>query len=328
MFLEKSNKPIITIALPVYNNSTMVGRAIESCLQQSDLAECEVLVVDNASTDGTSYIISDYLENHVLRCVRNERTVTMYENHNICLQKASGRYVLFCHSDDALDVDAVAILKSHLKRRAYPKRYVCWGYSLFRDYSRMLNKHGFRPGQIFAGELAAGAFLVGGVTPSGTCYTRDILDYGGFVYSGHRLAPSDSSTMVYLALKGFRFEMLEELLFFRDNASTAIDSRSIADRVEAYCDTYDHLRNKLDEKYFLRLLRLANGFSYPPYLFWYYMASFYPVIVLKEMIISIIKKPLSIRVNWLMLVLCKAITSLVNGRESKKPDHLVVEKND
>lgn len=302
----------LTIAIPTYNNAETLARTLESCLGQTDLRDCEVLVVDNASTDSTADVIAHYASHPEVRVIRNENTVLMYDNHNICLQNARGSYILFCHSDDALDGEAVAILKMHLKSKNYPKRYICWGHSLFRDYSDMLSLHGYRTGELFAGEKSPAPFLVAGVTPSGTCYSRDVIDYGGFIKSTHRLARSDSSTMVYLALKGFRFEMLQQFIFFRTDASTAVRTVSISEKLDAYCDTYDHLREHLDENALTNLLKVGR---YPPLSFCYFMASSHPGIVLKELFKWALKKPCILRNKVYRKILRKAVTSLWRAQQ-------------
>lgn len=251
---------LITIAIPTYNNQSTILPTLDSCLGQSDLDNCEILVVDNASTDRTSELLLN-CANQFVRYIRNKTTVTMSENHNICLDNAQGKYVLFCHSDDQLDKDAIKILKNHLKARYYPKKYVCWGHSLFRDFSASIHKFGIVTGQLFAGERAALPFLGGGLTPSGTCYSKDVVDYGGFIPSTHRLAPFDSSTMVFFALEGYRFEMIQNILFFRRDASTAVASSRTEDKFKAYCDTYEQILLRLKPIQKQTLLRLLSTSS-------------------------------------------------------------------
>ena len=302
-----SDELFLTIAIPTYNNSTTLGRTIESCLRQTDLTDCEILVVNNSSTDGTNEVIAGYSEHADLRTVENEVTVTMFENHNICLEHARGRYVLFCHSDDRLDEEAVTILKAHLSRRNYPKRYICWGHSLYLDYSSMLKVYGYQTGQLFAGEKAATPFLSCGLTPSGTCYSKDLLDYGGFIKSTHRLSPSDSSTMVYLAFQGFRFEMIQQIIFFRTAPSTAVANLPILEELEAYCDTYSYLQNKMDDTTFKKIIKLAHSMLYPPLFFYYYIASFYPKDTAKGLLKCLLRRPWLIRGKVVQLALKDAV---------------------
>ena len=185
---------LITIAIPTYNNEKTIRKAIDSCLSQNDLEDCEILVVNNASKDSTGEILASYGDK--VRVVTNDETVSLFENHNVALKHSLGRYVIFCHSDDVLYPDATQILKRRFVELHYPAKFICWGHSHFRDFSASLIKCGFGTGRVFAGQYAVTPFLHGGLTPSGTCYSRSFFDVGGFLPVQHRLAPSDASSMV------------------------------------------------------------------------------------------------------------------------------------
>jgi len=45
--------PLVTTIIPVYNREALVGEAIESALRASSEVPIEIIVVDDASTDGT-----------------------------------------------------------------------------------------------------------------------------------------------------------------------------------------------------------------------------------------------------------------------------------
>lgn len=284
--MTKSDRatPLITIAIPTFNNEVTIGRAVDSCLAQTDAVDFEVLVADNASTDGTAEILANYGRDRRVRVIRNATTVTMYENHNICLRNASGRYVLFCHSDDALDIDAIAILKAHLQLRNYPNKYVCWGHSLFRDFSPQLSRYGIRTGQLFAGMFAAAPFLGSGLTPSGTCYSQDFIEHGGFISSSHGIPASDLNSMINVALKGFRFEMFQQMIFFRTDASTAITTMSAQDGLDAFCDSFSQLRHEIGDAKLGDLLKLADSSASPHYEFYYFLADIFPTAILRRML--------------------------------------------
>jgi glycosyltransferase involved in cell wall biosynthesis len=91
-----------TVAIPVYNRPR--GRlnfvALDSALAQ-DLPGLEILVVDDASTDGTWDRLRDYQDDR-LRLVRNEQNVGLFGNFNRCLALARGDYVRILCSDDRL----------------------------------------------------------------------------------------------------------------------------------------------------------------------------------------------------------------------------------
>ena len=53
-----SSELTFSVIIPAYNRSTLVGRAIASCLRQ-DHPSFEVIVVDDGSTDGTAERVSE-----------------------------------------------------------------------------------------------------------------------------------------------------------------------------------------------------------------------------------------------------------------------------
>lgn len=211
---------IFTIAIPTYNNAQTVHLAIESAINQDFRNDdYEVLVINNNCTDETDEILKRY--NDRIRIVKNDKTVLMYENHNIGLKKGSGEYIIFCHSDDQLLPDALLKYYNIIKERGFPSRYILWGRSMFRDFYVMWNEGGFQLNQIASGINSLKAFQ-GGLTPSGTCYSREsFLHIGGFINGKNKLAPYDLVTMWKLVINYFEFEMSDRIFFIRKYASTA-----------------------------------------------------------------------------------------------------------
>ena len=48
------SKPLVSIGMPVYNGEKYIRQALDSLLAQ-DYANFELVISDNASTDGTQY---------------------------------------------------------------------------------------------------------------------------------------------------------------------------------------------------------------------------------------------------------------------------------
>lgn len=212
---------LFTIAIPTYNNEKTIQNAIDSALNQDTNTPYEVLVVNNASNDNTAEILSQY-DDEKLRVITNEETVSLFDNHNICIEKGLGKYLIYCHSDDYLQSHALKVYADKLEKRLYPKKYVVWGHSMFRDYSTYFIKQGgCSYNEMSIGMYASLPLLYAGLTPSGTCYSREsFLEMGGF-FDVVGTAPSDMSTMIHFAMNGFGFEMIDEMLFIREDASTA-----------------------------------------------------------------------------------------------------------
>ena len=264
--------PLITIAIPVYNNEKTIRKTIDSCLDQQTEAPYEILVVDDASEDSTPKILASYIDEKIRIKTLTER-VPLIANHNVCLDNSLGNYVIFCHADDTLEPHAIETLSHKLMERNYPKKYLLWGHSMFRDYGLQLSKAGFRTAELIAGEYAALIPMHGGLTPSGSCYSKEsFLALGGFMHVDIMLAPSDITTMLHLALDGFHFEMMEEMIFIRKDASTMTRETSTGDFLEAYDDAYRNFILATPPEEVHHLLNISTIHTEPPYYFYYSLA--------------------------------------------------------
>jgi glycosyltransferase involved in cell wall biosynthesis len=230
------------------------------------------LIVDDASEDSIPEILAGYTDKKIRVKTLTDR-VPLIANHNVCLENALGDYILFCHADDRLEAHAIETIGRKLKERNYPEKYLLWGHSMFRDYGLQLTKAGFRTGELIAGEYAALIPMHGGLTPSGSCYSREsFLALGGFMHVDIMLAPSDITTMLHLALGGFRFEMMEEMIYLRKDASTMTRETQADTFLEAYDDAYRNFILNTPSSDISHLLSLSRAHSQPPYYFYYSLA--------------------------------------------------------
>ena len=262
---------LITIAIPTYNNGKTIKETIISCLDQKTDIQYEILIVNNASQDDTANIINQFNDERI-RIVTLHETVPVMDNHNNCFKNALGKYVLFCHSDDTLENHAIETIANKLKQRSYPKKYVLWGHSMFRDSYTILQKAGFSINEMIVGEYASLPFLYGAVAPTGTCYSREsIMHVGGYLQATHRLAPSDITSHIYFGTKGFRFEMMDEMILIRKHASTATET-NVEVILDSLDDAYKYLLDATNEDEINTPLKLSSIRPNKPYRSYYALA--------------------------------------------------------
>ena len=285
---------IFTIAIPTLNNENTIVEAIESTLNQDTDVEYEVLVVNNASTDLTLEKIK-YFKSSKIRIINNESTVSMYENHNICLKEAKGDYILFCHSDDKLEPNAINVLYDKISKRKFPKKYIVWGHSYFRDFQIALMETNWNINEGIVGERAYTLFLFGGLTPSGTCYSRkSFLEYKGFIELKHKLAPSDCITMINLAFNGFMFEMIDELYFKRETASTMKVETILDDILESFDEIVEWIIKNYEDDRINKII--SSNINIMPVHFLYAFSNYkkYKKNIFIKCMIQFVKHPLII----------------------------------
>jgi glycosyltransferase involved in cell wall biosynthesis len=90
--------PMVTVVLCTYNRAHLVGRAIRSIVGQT-LQDWELLVVDDASSDGTEEAVRAFADPRV-RYVRREANGGLSASRNTGMSMAAGRYVAFLDDDD------------------------------------------------------------------------------------------------------------------------------------------------------------------------------------------------------------------------------------
>lgn len=265
-------EPLITIAIPAYNNEKSIQKTIDSCIVQNTENAYEILVLDDASTDSTSAILEAY-GNQITLVTLKER-VPLIENHNLCLQHASGEYILFCHADDALESHAITYYTNKLTQRNFPSKYIVWGHSMFRDFSKKAWEFPhFSYNTIITGEYSPILFFYGGLTPSGTLYHRQsFIDLEGYIHTDMNASPSDMTTMIHLALHGFRFEMVDEMIFTREGSSTAVMHDSIDIYLSEVDDAFKFFIEKTPIDTLKKLLNLSIPQTNKPLYFLYAMA--------------------------------------------------------
>jgi len=108
--------PIITVAVISYNNAKYTRKCIESVLAQ-DIEGIELIVLDDASTDNSDEVISEYLSDKRLTYIRNEENLGMVANSDKAYRSGSGKYFSILPSDDFYYPghlsDAIAALEEH-----------------------------------------------------------------------------------------------------------------------------------------------------------------------------------------------------------------------
>jgi glycosyltransferase involved in cell wall biosynthesis len=95
--------PKVSIIIDNYNYERFVATAVESALNQT-YPHCEVIVVDDGSTDGSREILAAYQSRVKLVLKQNGGQPSAF---NAGFEAASGELVAFLDSDDALFPDAV-----------------------------------------------------------------------------------------------------------------------------------------------------------------------------------------------------------------------------
>jgi len=94
----------LTIAIPTFNGGKNLERAIISCKNIRISPEnYEILIIDNCSTDN-SILDLEQLKNQFknLVLIKNQENVGRIQNWNVCIDNASGKFLIFLFSNDMI----------------------------------------------------------------------------------------------------------------------------------------------------------------------------------------------------------------------------------
>jgi GT2 family glycosyltransferase len=109
-------EPAVSIVVPSWNTCTLLDELLGSVARTTSRADCEVIVVDNGSADGSP----DMVERTYpwVRLIRNAQNRGYAGGNNQGIAVARGRYVLLLGSDTVLRQGTVATLVAFLESHA------------------------------------------------------------------------------------------------------------------------------------------------------------------------------------------------------------------
>lgn len=104
----------VSIVLPVYNGENYLGKAIESCLQQTH-KNIELIIVDDASIDNTPEIIAKYAQKDSrIISLRNKQNLKLPTSLNVGFSYTKGDLLTWTSADNYYDENAIKTLVQYL----------------------------------------------------------------------------------------------------------------------------------------------------------------------------------------------------------------------
>ena len=110
---------LISIIIPVYNTKDYLQKCVDSVLK-NDCTDCEILLIDDGSTDGKSGALCDRMaakQPALIRVIHQENK-GLGGARNTGIAEAKGDYLFFLDSDDSIVPDALGLLKDAIRRTA------------------------------------------------------------------------------------------------------------------------------------------------------------------------------------------------------------------
>jgi heptose III glucuronosyltransferase len=94
-----SKLPLLSLIVPVYNVAPYLPACLDSLLENTP-ANCEIIVIDDGSTDGCPGILAKYAQRLPQMRVIRQANAGLSAARNTGMAQASGEYLAFVDSDD------------------------------------------------------------------------------------------------------------------------------------------------------------------------------------------------------------------------------------
>ncbi len=101
-YFRHMGKCLISVCVITYDQRDYIAQCLEGILQQRSECDVEIILNDDASSDGTSKICQQYQEQYPdkIKYQRNEQNLGMMGNFINALNRCQGDYIAICEGDD------------------------------------------------------------------------------------------------------------------------------------------------------------------------------------------------------------------------------------
>jgi glycosyltransferase involved in cell wall biosynthesis len=106
-----------SIVIAAYNASSTIRAALQSCLSQT-LSACEIIVVDDASTDNTAQTVKDF--SPLVKLISLAKNKGVSAARNAGWEAATGDYMAFLDSDDSWHPEKLFWINACLQKNESP----------------------------------------------------------------------------------------------------------------------------------------------------------------------------------------------------------------
>jgi GT2 family glycosyltransferase/glycosyltransferase involved in cell wall biosynthesis len=112
--LKKISKPLVSIIVLTYNNLKLTQACLESVEKFTNYPNYEVIIVDNASTDGTQDYLKAHFAHHTL--ILNTENTGFSAGNNKGISMAKGEYIVLLSNDTVVTPGWLTTLINHFER--------------------------------------------------------------------------------------------------------------------------------------------------------------------------------------------------------------------
>ena len=228
--MEHMEEYMVSVFCTTYNQKKYISRCLDSILNQQTSFRYEIIVRDDASTDGTSDIVRDYAERYPERIVPFIQPENLYQrgmsyiSYEKMFHMSRGKYIAICEGDDFWTDDRklqkqVDFMESH------PDYSLCGHAAYFADESGELLKDRYFRISKGSGDLSTEEIISSWTMATCSllyrkaCRTDIVIPFKGNCING------DYAMLVYLSMKGKVYYSDELMSAYRVCSNGSISQR-------------------------------------------------------------------------------------------------------
>jgi glycosyltransferase involved in cell wall biosynthesis len=132
-----SPQPWLSILIPVYNVEPYLQDCLNSVYSQHDTG-IEVICVEDCSTDNSLIILQEFAQKNPLKIIQHSHNSGLSQSRNTLIEAATGEYLWFLDSDDAISAGSISKLKKIVAQH-HPDIVFC-DFFLWREKPNLRHK--------------------------------------------------------------------------------------------------------------------------------------------------------------------------------------------
>lgn len=110
------NNPLITLGIPTYMRRDTVLKRAKELKKLSIPEEIELLIIDNASTDGTFEALQKECVNSRIKVIQNSSNLGFHGNFVQLFKKSNGKYLLYSSDEDTIVLESLVSALDFIKK--------------------------------------------------------------------------------------------------------------------------------------------------------------------------------------------------------------------
>lgn len=131
-------QPVISVIVAAYNQERYISRCLRSLIAQTiDRDKFEIVVINDGSTDRSSAVLVEFIDEIVL--IDNEQNIGLPASLNKAIRRARSPFVVRVDADDYVNSQFLHLLHEFLRENKYMDAVAC-DYLLVDDQEEVLGR--------------------------------------------------------------------------------------------------------------------------------------------------------------------------------------------